>query len=276
MALTWWEAIILAIIQGITEWLPISSSGHLILANELLGVEGSVGYILLLHGGTLAAVVWVYRARLAAMVWALATLPGDARSAGWHAAWASQDDRRLAWWVVLGTIPIVIAGFAFRSFVERSHEGMGTLWFDFLLTAVLLARASLVRGANRPSRELRALDAIVIGCYQAIALLPAVSRSGSTLAGAVERRFAWADAADYAFLLSIPALAGAMVLEWRSFGELGEAGLLASVLGFTVSAVVGYATLRFLLAFLRKSRPWPFAVYCAAVGLALLAVRLFA
>ena len=273
MALTWWEAVVLAIIQGVTEWLPISSSGHLILANELLGLDGSVGYLLLLHAGTLAAVVWVYRARLGAMLRSLATLPRDARTAGWKVAWASHDDRRLAWWVFLGTGPIVIAGFVFRSFIAASHEGLGTLWFDFLLTAVLLARASLVPNADRPVRQMRSLDALVIGCYQALALLPAVSRSGATLAGAVERRFAWAGAADYAFLLSIPALAGAMVLEWRSFGELGDAGWLASVLGFTVSAAVGYASIRFLLAFLRRSRPWPFAVYCAAVGLALAAVR---
>lgn len=273
MALAWWEAVVLAVIQGVTEWLPVSSSGHLVLANELLGLEGSVGYMLLLHAGTLAAVVWVYRARLAAMLRSLATLPRDARSVGWRAAWAGHDDRRLAWWVVLGTVPVVLVGLAFRSAIERSHEGLGNLWFDFLLTAVLLGRASLVRAAARPVRHMRTLDAIVIGCYQALALLPGVSRSGSTLAGAVERRFAWADAADYAFLLSIPALAGAMVLEWRSFGELGDAGLLASVLGFVVSAVVGYATIRFLLAFLRRSRPWPFAVYCAAVGLALAAIR---
>jgi undecaprenyl-diphosphatase len=273
VALTWWEAVVLAVIQGTTEWLPISSSGHLVLANELLGIEGSVGYLLLLHAGTLAAVVWVYRARLWAMLRSVATMPGDARKVGWRIAWAAHDDRRLAGWVVLGTVPIVIAGVAFRSAIERSHEGLGTLWFDFLLTAVLLARASLVRGARRPIRDLRALDAVVIGCYQALALLPAVSRSGSTLAGAVERRFGWADAADYAFLLSIPALAGAMALEWRSFGELGDAGVLASVLGFVVSGLVGYATIRFLLAFLRRTRPWPFAVYCAAVGLALAAVR---
>ncbi len=273
MALSWWEALVLALIQGTTEWLPISSSGHLVLANELLGIEGSVGYILLLHAGTLAAVVWVYRARLAAMMRALATMPRDARVQGWTAAWRTHDDRRLAGWVVLGTVPVVVAGFAFRVLIERSHEGTGTLWFDFLLTAALLTRASLVRNARRPIGDLRAWDAFVIGCYQALALLPAVSRSGSTLAGAVERRFAWAGAADFAFLLSIPALAGAMVLEWRSFGELGDAGLLASVLGFTVSALVGYATIRFLLAFLRKSRPWPFAVYCAVVGLALAIVR---
>lgn len=273
MALTWWEAVVLAAIQGTTEWLPISSSGHLVLANEVLGLEGSVGYMLLLHAGTLAAVVWVYRARLWAMLRSVATLPRDARKTGWRVAWAAHDDRQLAWWVVLGTVPVVVVGLAFRSFIERSHEGMGTLWFDFLLTAALLLRASFVRGTTRPIRQMRATDAVVIGLYQAVALLPAVSRSGATLAGAVERRFAWADAADYAFLLSIPALAGAMVLEWRSFGELGDAGVLASVLGFTVSAVVGYASIRFLLAFLRRSRPWPFALYCAALGLVLAAFR---
>lgn len=273
MALALWEALVLAVIQGTTEWLPVSSSGHLVLAQELLGIEGSVGYLLLLHAGTLLAVVWTYRARLASMLRSVATLPNALRKAGWQTAIQADPDRSLALWVIVGTLPIVVVGLAFRAVIERSHEGLGTLWFDFLLTAALLSRASLVRGTNRPVRSMRGTDALVIGAYQALALLPGVSRSGSTLAGAVERRFAWGDAADYAFLLSIPALVGAMVLEWRTFGQLADAGLASSVLGFAVSAVVGYASIRFLLSFLRKSRPWLFAVYCAAVGFGLLAAR---
>lgn len=273
MALTWWEALVLAVIQGTTEWLPVSSSGHLLLAQEVLGLEGSVGFLLLLHAGTLLAVVVAYRARLGAMLAAVATWPRDARAAGWRGALAQRDDRRLALWVVVGTLPVVVLGVALRPLIERWHEGTATLWLDFLLTAALLARASTVRGADRPVASMRARDALIIGGYQALALLPAVSRSGSTLAGAVERRFAWTGAADYAFLLSIPALAGAMVLEWRSFGELGDAGLVASVVGFVASAAIGYATIRWLLAFLRRAKPWAFAAYCAALGLGLAAVR---
>lgn len=273
MALSWWEAVVLAIIQGTTEWLPISSSGHLVLARELLGIEGSVGYLLLLHAGTLLAVVWVYRARLFRLARAVLAWPRAARATTWKQSFQADDDRRLAVWVVLGSVPVVVAGLAFRSFIEQSHEGFGTLWFDFLFTALLLARASLVRKADRPVATMRARDAVVIGLYQALALLPGVSRSGATLAGAVERRFAWNEAADFAFLLSIPALAGAMVLEWRSFGELAQAGMTATIVGFVVSAGVGYATIRFLLAFLRRARPWAFAVYCAALGLALAWVR---
>ena len=273
MALTWWEALVLAVIQGTTEWLPISSSGHLLLAEDLLGLEGSVGFLLLLHAGTLLAVVVAYRARLMAMLRAVATWPRAARGSTWTDAMRADPDRQLAVWVVVGTIPIVILGFALRDVIAAWHEGSSTLWFDFLLTAALLARASMVRGTDRPMGSMRAVDAVVIGLYQGLALLPAVSRSGSTLAGAVERRFAWKDAADYAFLLSIPALAGAMLLEWRTFGQLGEAGLTASIVGFVASAVVGYVTIRFLLAFLRRAKPWAFAAYCAALGLGLAAVR---
>lgn len=273
MALAWWEALVLAVIQGVTEWLPISSSGHLILANELLGIEGSVGYILLLHVGTLLAVVWCYRVRLAAMTRALASWPTAARSLGRKQAWLADADRRLAVWVAVGTIPIVIAGLALRKYVAGSHESSATLWFDFLLTSALLARASFRPGADRPVATLGAKDALIIGAYQALALLPAVSRSGATLAGAVERRFSWPEAADFAFLLSIPALAGAMVLEWRSFGELGDAGPAAIAIGLVASTVVGYATIRFLLAFLRRARPWMFAAYCGALGIGLAAVR---
>lgn len=273
MAMAWWEALLLAVIQGTTEWLPVSSSGHLLLAQEVLGLEGSVGFLLLLHAGTLLAVVVVYRVRLLAMLRAVAAWPRAARTMGWGPALRADPDRLLAAWVAVGTLPIVVLGLALRGVVERWHEGSSTLWFDFLLTAALLARASLVRDATRPMGSMRATDALAIGLYQGLALLPAVSRSGATLAGAVERRFAWQDAADFAFLLSIPALAGAMLLEWRTFGQLGEAGLAASLVGFAASAVVGYVTIRFLLAFLRRAKPWAFAAYCAALGLALAALR---
>jgi undecaprenyl-diphosphatase len=273
MALTWWEALVLAIIQGVTEWLPVSSTGHLLLAQQLLGIEGSVGYLLLLHAGTLVAVIVAYRARLAAMLRALASWPRAAKATSWRASF-DHPERRLAVWVVLGTVPVIIVGLLLRDWIESVHEGSSTLWFDFLLTAALLARASLVRRTDRPIAGMRATDAVVIGLYQTLALLPAVSRSGSTLAGAVERRFAWPDAADYAFLLSIPALGGAMLLEWRTFGELADAGWTASVIGFVASAVVGYVTIRFLLAFLRRAKPWVFAAYCAALGFGLLAVRI--
>lgn len=274
MAMNWWEALVLAVIQGTTEWLPVSSSGHLLLAEELLGLEGSVGYLLLLHAGTLLAVVLVYRERLLAMLRALLGMPRDAAATSWTAALRAHPDRLLAAWVLLGTIPIVVVGLILREVISAWHTGTATLWFDFLVTALLLMRASLVRGATRTVATMRAKDAWIIGAYQVLSLLPAVSRSGATLAGAVERRLSWKDAADYAFLLSIPALAGAMLLEWRSFGALAEAGWLASGIGFGASAVVGYATIRWLLSFLRHAKPWMFAVYCGGLGLGLLAVRL--
>lgn len=273
MALTWWEALVLAVIQGTTEWLPVSSSGHLLLAEQMLGIKGSVGFLLLLHAGTLLAVLVAYRLRLWAMLRSVASWPRAARAGGWGAAMQADPDRRLAVWVVVGTVPVVVAGLLLRHAIERWHEGSATLWSDFLITALLLARASWVRGTTRPMASMRLPDAAAIGLYQVLALLPAVSRSGSTLAGAVERRFAWQDAADYSFLLSIPALGGAMLLEWRSFGELADAGWTATAIGFAASAVVGYATIRWLLAFLRRAKPWAFAVYCAALGLGLAAAR---
>lgn len=268
----WWEALLLAIVQGTTEWLPVSSSGHLVLAREWMGLEGSVGYILLLHAGTLAAVLWAYRRRLVRLLQGLASWPAAVRKEGWRASAASNPERLVAAWIVVGTLPIVVAGLLLRPFIVQSHESLGNLWLDFLITAALLTRASFVR-THRTTTAMGWRDAVIIGLYQALALLPGVSRSGATLAGAVERRFHWADAADYAFLLSIPALTGAMVLEWRSFGELADVGVTASLLGFVVSGLVGYATIRWLLRFLRSTRPWVFAIYCAGLGLVLAWMR---
>lgn len=256
-----WQAVVLAIVQGITEWLPISSTGHLILTERLLGIDAPLGYLLLVHAGTLLAVVAAYWRRLWAMLRAL--LNRDA---------AGRDDRRLAGWVLLGTVPIVVVGLAFRGPIERMTEGNWPLWIDFTITAGLLLGAQAVAKRltqPRPITSLTAVDALVIGGFQVLALLPAVSRSGSTLAGAVFRRFTWANAADYAFLLSIPALTGALVLEWRHFGSVIDLGWDIFALGLLVSAVVGYATIQFLLALLRRTSPNVFAWYCLGLAVVL-------
>lgn len=262
-----WHAFVLAVVQGITEWLPVSSTGHLLLAERLLGIDAPIGYLLLVHAGTLLAVIVAYRARLAAMVRALLT----PRNPSGHA------DRLLAGWVVLGTVPIVIVGLAFREPIKAMTDGGWPLWIDFTITAALLMGAQAVARRltdPRPITSMRAVDALVIGAFQAIALLPAVSRSGSTLAGAVFRRFNWANAADYAFLLSIPALAGALVLEYKEFDTVFDLGWGIWLVGLVTSAVVGYASIQFLLRMLRRTSPMVFAWYCLALALGLLAAEL--
>ncbi len=271
MAVSVLDAVILAIVQGVTEWLPISSSGHLALAQHLLGLEVPVAYDLWLHVGTLLAVIVYYRRRLLDMTKAVLAGPKAAKEAGWRAAWLGDLDRRLAVAVVVGTIPIVIAGVLFEDLVHDTFNSLVWVGWTFLANAVLLALAG-VRKPTHGAAEVRVKDGLAAGAMQVFALLPAISRSGATLAGGMWAGLDRHSAADLAFLLSIPALTGAVVFQAPELAGMGEVGWPAIVIGFVGTFAVGYASIAFLLAWVRKHSLLPFAAYSAVAGAAVLAM----
>lgn len=258
------EAVVLGAVQGVTEWLPISSDGHLVLAQHLLGVEDPVAFDALLHVATLLAVLVVFRRDVVAMAAAVFT----------PAAWSDplhprNPDARLALAVVVGTVPIVIVGFLLRETVEASYGSLRIAAIGFLLNAVILATTAFARprAGVMPPTWWRAL---AVGAAQVLALMPGLSRSGSTMASAMHTGLGRPDAARFSFLLAIPALAGAGVLQSPKLAGLGEDGWLPAVLGFATAFGVGYAAIRGLLAFVRRRSFLPFAGYCAAIGAAIL------
>ena len=263
-AISPWEAVLLGVVQGITEWLPISSDGHLVLAQNLLGIEEPVPFDALLHVATLLAVLVVFRRDVAAMARAVFT-----RDAWTDRAHPRNADARLALAVVVGTIPIVIAGFLLRDAVEESYGSLRIAAFGFLANAAILASTAFARPrlGVMPPGPWRAL---AIGVAQVFALLPGLSRSGSTMAAGMHAGLARPDAARVSFLLAIPALAGAGVLQSPRLPGLVELGWLPVALGFATAFLVGYAAIRGLLSFVRRHSFLPFAGYCAAVGLAIL------
>lgn len=243
------QSVILGIVQGLTEFLPVSSSGHLLLFGKLLGVESQpLVFDIILHVGTLSAVVIVFHKD----IWNMLRHP------------LSKPVRLL----VLATIPAVIFTLLFNKFVEASFEGT-FLGFGFILTAVILFFADR-KETFRPRKfsHMGASDALIMGGMQAVAILPGVSRSGSTIAGGL---FAGLDrqlAARFGFLMSIPAILGSLVFKFKDFMELGsgDIGTLAIVLGLLAALVTGIFAIKFMMKMVAEKKLSVFAIYVLILG----------
>lgn len=254
------EVTILSILQGVAEFLPISSSGHLVIGQHLLGVnEPGMRLDVFLHFGTLIAILVYYRATIARLFGAMFT-PGAAKEA-----------RRGAWLyalkITVSALPAVVVYFAFKSQIEGLFENAKMVGALLMFTgAVLIGTRYLPRG----SKDVSFLRALLMGLGQAVALLPGVSRSGMTLAAA---RGGFVDndkAAEFSFLMSAPLIAGASLLSLvKSFGEAEPStiGWGLTFYGAAVSAVVGYFSLALLVRALKGRRFWWFGIYCLAAGL---------
>jgi len=261
------QAIILGILQGATEFVPVSSSGHLVLVPWLLGWgEPGLVFDTVVHWGTLLAVV-VYFWR---DWWALLT--------AWLRGWARRDwsepAARLAWLLIVGTIPAAVLGYLLESFFESLFGEPAWVSFFLLVTAGLLALAERLGSRRRRLEELGWLDALLVGLGQAAAIAPGISRSGATMSAGLFRGLERPAAARFSFLLATPVILGAGLLQMVDL--LGAPDPLAQapalVVGFVAAAASGYLCIWGLLRYLQRGRLYPFAIYCAAFGLLGLAV----
>ncbi len=264
------QALILGIVQGVTEYIPISSSGHLVLVPWLLGwPTPPFTFDVLLHWGTLVGVCAYFWGDLWDIV--RAVLLGLA-----HRRPLETPAARMGWYIVLGTLPAVVFGFFLKDFFEKFFSAPTYVATLLLVTAALLVIAERFGRRERTTADFGWLDALVIGCWQVLALLPGVSRSGSTISGAMLRGFDRYPAARFSFLLSVPALLGAGVLAIRDVVKAGSlAGDLPALsIGFVAAAVSGYLCIRWLLGYLQSRSLTAFAVYRVLFGLFCLAVAL--
>jgi undecaprenyl-diphosphatase len=253
------EAILLGAVQGITEFLPVSSSGHLVLLQKILGIsEPTLFFDTMVHVGTLAAVFVV----LWQDIWALLRRPLQP----------------LTGYLLLATLPTVLVALVFKDPIEAAFQSGAYLGWAFLFTAgALLAAERLSKrpGFFRGERDMNWIDALVIGLCQGAAIMPAVSRSGLTLSGALSRKLDRGFAARFSFLLSIPAILGALVLQLKDL--LGGEGAAVSgsavtiVAGTAAAAVVGFFAVTFMLKLVRERSLRGFAVYVAILGVLVLA-----
>lgn len=259
--MTFLEAIILGIIQGATEFLPVSSSGHLVLLPHLLGMPApDLNLLSIAHLGTLLAVLVYFRADLIAII--RAVLAGLRARAPLATA-----DSRLGWFIVLGSIPAGVVGLLVESYFSSIFESPTIAAFFLLVTAVLLVVGERLLRGQKDVAQMTWVDALVIGLFQMLALLPGISRSGSTITGGLSRGLDRPTAARFSFLLGIPAILAAGALALLDVLEAGDgAALPFYVLTFVVAAVTGYACIYFLLAWLRSRSLYIFAIYCALFG----------
>ena len=280
------QAIILGIVQGLTEFIPISSTAHLVFASRFINLydgnaEQITATMAVIQLGTLAA-VFIY---FAADIWGIATaflrdhfalLTGKrgmrfSGTDGVRPIWLSTE-AWLGWLVIIGSIPIGVIGLLFKDFIEGSGtKNLWTIATMLIVVAVLLAFAELVGKQRKDIRHLGIVDALVMGFFQVLALMPGASRSGSTITGGLLAGEKRETAARFSFLLSIPAITASGLLELRkALKILPPDSFVPLIAGTVVAGVIGYLSIWFLLAFLKKHTTTVFIVYRIILGTVIL------
>jgi undecaprenyl-diphosphatase len=257
------KAIILGLVQGFTEFLPVSSSGHLVLLQKIFGItEPTLFFDTMLHAGTLLAVMAVL----------------------WQDIWAilKKIMQPLTLFLIIATIPAVIAALAFGDIIEDAFESGKFLGFCFLMTSVILIIAEKLSRINtinvlKSQENMNFLDAIIIGIMQSIAIIPGISRSGATISGALFRKLERGFAARFSFLLSIPAILGALILQVKDLLKSGAAETaseniwaVAIIAGTITATVVGFFAVKLMLKIVREKSLYGFAIYTAILGILIL------
>ena len=243
------EAIVLGIVQGLTEFLPVSSSGHLVLLHNVFGMsEPQLFFDTMLHLGTLVAVVIVM--------------------------WKSIVDiftnffSKMTLLLIVATIPAVLATLLFGDFFEGTFTGT-YLGYGFLLTACVLTLSEKISDRVNRKREIGMGSTITMGVMQAVAIFPGVSRAGSTIAGGLVSGIDRRQAASFSFLMSIPAILGSVVLQGAKIvsDSAINVELLPTIVGAVCAAISGYFAIRFMLALISQKRLYGFAIYVAVLGI---------
>jgi undecaprenyl-diphosphatase len=266
------QAIILGVIQGLTEFIPISSTAHLILAEKLMGLdvrltpEQTTAFIAVIQLGTLLAVISYFLRDIIKIIVGfirgnLATLAGQGDS------WARRD-ARLGWLIIVGSIPIGIVGLAARKIIEgKFTKNLYVIGASMIIWAILLLIAELTTRRKKTMEDLRIGDALVVGMAQVFSLIPGSSRSGTTITGAMFAGVTREAAARFSFLLSIPAVAASGLLELKqAIHFIHGIGTVNLAVATGVSAVVGYISIAFLLGYLRHHTTFLFIGYRLIVG----------
>jgi undecaprenyl-diphosphatase len=264
--MTIWDAIILGIVEGLTEFLPVSSTGHLTIASKLLGQQiddpAITAFTAVIQFGAIAAVVLFMWKEI--RKYAVAWFRGLR-----HPEYRGEFDHRMGWFVIVGSLPICIIGFLARDIISGPLRSMWWVGVSLIVWSFFMVAAERLGSKSRPLEKLTLLDAIVMGLVQCLALIPGVSRSGATLVGGLFRGLDRVAATRMAFLLGIPALVGAAVFELPdALG--GDVGLAPVLVGTLVSFVVGYASVAWLLRFVAKHSIEIFAFYRILLGVVIL------
>jgi len=255
--MTFFEAIFLGALQGATEFLPVSSSGHLVLAQHLLPGFSQPGVLfdVLLHVGTMVAVAIYFWRDLAGLLTSL-----------WRRDERAAADRRLLTLLVLGSVPTAVIGLTFKDLFEQLFERPALVCVMLLVTGLLLVLAERFRHGDRKQAQMSVVDALVVGTVQGMAIIPGISRSGSTIATLLFRGIDGETAARFSFLLALPAVFGAALLSARHVDQVAAGQLPIYLAGTVTALVVGLASIHMLMGVVRRRRLSWFALYCWLAG----------
>ncbi len=266
------EGVVLGVVQGLTEFLPVSSSGHLVIVQSF--IEGfhqpGVLFDVMLHFGTLLAVLFFFRNEVSDILRSL--LPGSWRGSN------DGDDlisarRKMAVLIVVGTGITGGVGFLFEENIHSLFTSVDVVAVMLVITGLLLYLSDRKGRGDRKDTDLNLVDAVIIGIAQACALIPGISRSGATITFGIFRGLTGETAARFSFLLSIPAIIGAALFESRYLGSASTDEMWVYVIGMIVAAVTGFFTLKLLFVIVKRRKLSIFAYYCWIVGISTLLIR---
>ena len=260
------QAIVLGIVQGLTEFLPISSTAHLRIVSSFCGWDDpGAAFTAVIQLGTMAAVLLYFREDLLRVA-------GNFLAGLRHPARRGSHDYKMGWFLILGTIPIAIFGFAFKDPIENGARDLYVISSALIAFSFVMLLAERVAVRKREVEELDGADATVIGFAQALALIPGVSRSGSTISAGLFRGFTRTAAARYSFLLSVPAVVLSGLFELRKVGDHDGAAAAPTIIATIIAFIVGYASIAWLLRYLAHHTLGVFAAYRIGLGVLVLAL----
>lgn len=273
--MNWWEAVVLGLVQGLTEFLPVSSSAHIRLLGPLLPSGGDPGaaFTAIIQIGTEAAVLLYFRKDIARIIsaWIRALMGRDGKDRASRFG-AKNADARLGWWVIVGTVPIVVLGVLLQDYIENTLRNLYLTATVLAVFALVLGFADRIGKKNRDLQQLRGRDAVALGLAQAMALIPGVSRSGGTISIALLLGLTREAAARYSFLLAIPAVLGSggyqLVRSYEGLTAAGGPGLVNTVIASVAAFAVGYVVIVWFLKLVTRHSFWPFVWY--RIGLAII------
>ncbi|GHC93893.1 hypothetical protein GCM10007079_43820 [Nocardiopsis terrae] len=260
------EAVVLGLVQGLTEFLPISSSGHLRVVSAFFGwPDPGAAFTAVSQIGTELAVVIYFRQR----IWAILST--------WTRSLANRDLRgdinaRMGWYVILGSIPIVVLGLLLEDQIESVFRDLRLVALNLIIFGVFLGLADRYARKHRDLEELNVPRGLGFGLFQALALIPGVSRSGGTITGGMLLGFNRKDAAEYAFLLALPAVFGSGVYKLADIGGDEYAGWGATMVGTVIAGVIGFVVIAWLMRFISTHSFMPFVYYRVGLGIVILAL----
>ena len=265
------QAIILGIVQGLAEFLPIASAGQVVLMTHILGVtftteSGSLAFNVLLHIGTLTAVVGFFWREVVQIIKSFISSILDLFNGQFTNNLKDDTYKRLAWLLIIGTIPVGITGALFTKRFEFFYNSVPAVSIFLIINGIILWSAEYVKRGDKKVKGITFKNALVIGIFESLALFPGISRSGSSISAGLFSGVDRVCAARFAFLLAIPAITGAIIVEFKDIGALTETNTASIVAAYIAVVIFGFLSIGLLLRIINGTSLRIFSIYCWIVG----------